>query len=451
MLHRRMTVAEDRPGLWRPRRGWEPATGGIFARPGRTVWAIVALALVVRVVLVLGTQDYKPIFDAAEYQQIGESIAAGDGYPASKLAATDERNAFRPPGYPYFLGGIYAVFGDGQTVGRIAGAVVGALTVLLTYLVVRRLWSPQVGEVAALTIAVFPPLVVLQSAVLSDGLFVLLLLAAILTIFRLRDSPTTMGWAVLLGVLCGVAALTRPPGLLFLIPALLGIWTARGPSRGRTLAISAVVVVCAALVVAPWTIRNAIVFGRFIPISTEFGWGVSGTYNNVAREREARWQAPTRVPALRSLIERPGLDEQDLNAELSSRAIDFARAHPGYVARVLLLNVPRLLGITGTHVSKPAFESLAGSNALGRSGYLLVRISTFALLALAVVGAVLGFRSGSLRRIPVFVWVTPVLVLLPALAVLGDPRYRAPADPFLAALAALALVTLWNRLQVKRA
>src|SRR3954462_11644940 len=63
---------------------------------------ILAVALLARVVVLIATPDFTPIFDAADYPRPGASIAAGDGYPASRLEPGSP-TAFRPPFYPVTL------------------------------------------------------------------------------------------------------------------------------------------------------------------------------------------------------------------------------------------------------------------------------------------------------------------------------------------------------------
>lgn len=58
--------------------------------------------------------------------------------------------------YNYLLAGVVALFGDGPVAVRSPSVVLGALNVLLTYLLVRRLAGREVAVVAALALAVSP-------------------------------------------------------------------------------------------------------------------------------------------------------------------------------------------------------------------------------------------------------------------------------------------------------
>src|ERR671934_2562469 len=100
----------------------------------RLLWlaaaALVALALVVRIAYVDATPGYTARHDARDYDVHARSIAEGHGF--SEKIAYGRPTAFRPPGYPYFLGGVYRVFGVERATNarrwrgaRIARAVVG--------------------------------------------------------------------------------------------------------------------------------------------------------------------------------------------------------------------------------------------------------------------------------------------------------------------------------------
>ncbi len=69
-----------------------------------------------------------------------------------------------------------------------------------------------------------------------------------------------------LGAGIGLLTLTRGEGLL-LVAVVLAAWWPALPRRAL-LARAAVVLAMLALVIAPWTIRNAIVMDAFIPLST---------------------------------------------------------------------------------------------------------------------------------------------------------------------------------------
>ncbi|HMI68826.1 MAG TPA: hypothetical protein VK510_02450, partial [Solirubrobacteraceae bacterium] len=107
--------------------------------------ALVAAALALRIAYVDATPNYALRHDAVDYDTHARSIAEGQGY--SKKLAHGRPTAFRPPGYPYFLGGVYKVFGVERApaqrrlhVARIAQAFVGTAIVALVGVLAAQLW-----------------------------------------------------------------------------------------------------------------------------------------------------------------------------------------------------------------------------------------------------------------------------------------------------------------------
>src|SRR5581483_11312556 len=108
--------------------------------------------------------------------------------------------------------------------------------------------------------AVYPPLITADGLVMSEPLFVLGVASALLLAARMRGRPTPASCA-LLGAVIGLCTLTRSEGLLLVV--LLGIPAGWGVRTGRPLRLLALVL-AAALVLAPWVIRNAVRFDRLM-------------------------------------------------------------------------------------------------------------------------------------------------------------------------------------------
>lgn len=420
--------------------------------------AIVLLALVVRIGVVAADSGYEPGNDALEYDLYARSIAAGDGYPRSTYLLQGGPTAVRGPAYPYLLGAVYAVSGDSIAAGRLAGAALGALAVLLLYLIAKRVWGRRVGLMAALMAAVFPPLVLLSRELLSESLFIALELGALLCVLSFRRSGGALGWAVAAGALCGLAVLTRNTGIVLLLAVALGTWTLRPRFPWRALRAPLLVVACAALTIAPWTVRNAVEFGRFIPVTTSGGIAAVGTYNGDSfadTGTHGAWRNPQTIPRFTPLFVTPGIDEAAVDAKLRQAARDFAWQHPAYVATTFGWNLLRLFEISRGSVVDDEGH-VADDRGIGSADPTIERVG----LALAAMLAAVGLfamlrtrrRAGEGRqpplipRGPLFLWAVPILMIIVSAPFAGLPRYRLAADPFLLILAAIGLTWLWGRL-----
>ena len=210
--------------------------------------------------------------------------------------------------------------------------------------------------------AVFPPLILISRELLSDPLFIVLELGAVLCVLAFRRSGAALRWAMAAGFLGGLATVTRNPGPVLIIPIALGVFTLRPRFRLRSLVAPVTVLLCAGLTVLPWTVRNAIEFGRFVPVTTGAGFALAGTYNEVSLRdtvHPSAWRSPVFVPEYAPLFRAFGIDEGTQGATLLREATSFAWNHPGYIAQTSRLEPPsavRALGRVGGGPSRPASQ-----------------------------------------------------------------------------------------------
>jgi 4-amino-4-deoxy-L-arabinose transferase-like glycosyltransferase len=408
---------------------------------------LVAVTLVLRIAYVDATPGYALRHDAVDYDVHARSIAQGMGF--SKTLAHGRPTAFRPPGYPYFLGAVYHVFKADRKpmkervrVARIAQAFVGAALVALVGVIAVQLWSWVAGLVALGLAAIYLPLILVGGAVMSEPLFDVFMLASLAAVLAYRRSRHRYAWAIVAGVLGGLAALTRAQALILLIPLAIAVWDGR-PWRSRAaLGPPLVLVLAALLTITPWTVRNARELHAFVPISTQFGSALAGTYNDAARadtQNPAAWQGIRHVPDYAYLFNRVGeTNEAVLERELRAASLRYIRKHPTYVAEVGWWNTRRMLDLAGRKRSRATAATITIDHYWADRGILCFWI--FAALALA------GAFTAMARRARWYVWALPVLMFLSVVfLVVETPRYRTPIDPFLVLLAAAALVTAARR------
>ena len=395
------------------------------------------LALVVRVADVLLTRDWAPVSDPEDYIRHAVSIAGGDGFPES--AASGGPSALRPPLYPYLLGAVFRLTGDSWTAGRLVSALCGVAAVALIGWIGARLWGERVGLVAMAIAAVYPPLVLVSGTLISEGPGLPLMLAVPALVLHWRDRPRA--WvAAAAGAAFGLALLTRPAFSVLALVIVLGLWGRPWRSLGAA-AMPALALAVAALLVIPWTARNAAEFGAFVPISTQGGFLLAGTYNPVS-DADPRFPGGYRVvdqvPQLEPVLADRSLDERELTEKLGTFGREYALDHPGYVPRVFFWNGMRLL-----QLERPR-ESVRGTyrnQGIGNKRADVALAAYYALALLALAGAALG----GLRGHPPWLWLTAVLLFVTVIGISSDTRYRLPLEPYLAWLAAYALVTLTDR------
>jgi 4-amino-4-deoxy-L-arabinose transferase-like glycosyltransferase len=415
---------------------------------------VVALAL--RVALIAVPSHFTPRFDADDFETHAASIATGHGYPPTGIASPGTPSAFRPPAYPYLLGGAYAITGVHPNVGRLLSAGLGVVTVLLIAYLGAALWDRRIGLVAGAVAAVCPSLITLSGTLLSESLFLPLELGVALCVLALLRARKPIRVAVLLGVLCGVAALTRTVGILWLLPALIAAATARADRAARLKAALAVVASCM-VVLAPWTIRNANALHAFVPLNTQGGFTLVGQYNPksghdddfqaVARTPE---QIPSLVRSLAPLYRRPGgINEARLDSTLTHDALAYIGQHPSQVPIAIGLDTLRMFNLGKNHqfTTSLAYTEMSLPPSLWNLTTITIQLITL-IAALAIVARL----TGRLRRRlgPFLVWAIPLLAIAATVPVVGTVRYRAPADPFLVLLAAVAIGELISNFANRR-
>ncbi|HVA59711.1 MAG TPA: glycosyltransferase family 39 protein [Mycobacteriales bacterium] len=88
--------------------------------------------------------------------------------------------------YPILLAGEYLALGHAILVPRLTQTVLGTVTVALISLLGYRLFGRSVGLVALGVAAVYPALILVDAALLTESLFIPLMLGALLTALRFR-------------------------------------------------------------------------------------------------------------------------------------------------------------------------------------------------------------------------------------------------------------------------
>ncbi len=408
----------------------------------RAAWLILLLALLLRVGYVVATPDTTFVHDGSDYDRHAMAIAEGRGYPGARYPGRE--SAFRPPAYPYLLAGAYEVAGvddakvaERWVAARVLGIVLGMLVVGLVGVVAMQLWGRKVGLLAMAGAAVYVPLILVGGSAMSEPLFAALMLGALAAVLAHRRSAHRWRWVVIAGVLSGLTILTRANAMVLLLPLGIAVWTVRPRVSPRALAAPALLVALALLTVSPWTIRNAVVLDRFVPVTTQLGSALAGTYNDEARtdrENPASWRSIRWVKAHRALYENiDNVPEPVAEDQLAAASKEYIREHPGYVATVAWWNTRRTLELAGADWWRHTASTVSVTPRWADAGVICFWV--FALLALA------GAFTRQARRTPLFVWLIPVLLYLSVVfLVVETPRYRTGIDPFIVMLAALALL-----------
>ena len=433
-------------------------------KPSRAELRWLVLLLIVSGLLRVGVICWKPASLAEDrdlYWGIAERLAAGDGFQHPSLG---HATAYRPPLYPLILARIIAW--DGRVFGlAVVQTGFSVATVWLTYSLGRSLSLGRCSMIAAAFVAANPLLVHANSQAMTETVCTFLIIAALRlataihnVAVRKREFSALMhtlgfadneldprtNWSLLkpfgLGLLCGLAALTRPTVLAFVALAA-AIVILRQLCRGRpTRAWFANVVVASitfGLTLAPWGIRNALEFGTPIITTTHGGYTLLlGNNDEAYREEVAKpfgtlWDSRLWQNSLEEDLRAAGIaphDELARDRWMSQRAWEWISQHPREFAAACWLRVRRFWNINP-----------AGSDATAMPR--VIRWGTAAFFVLELTMAAIGLWR--LRRDDWSAW-WPLVVLIISFSAVhlvywSNLRMRAPIEPVLALLAAFAV------------
>lgn len=408
------------------------------------VLGLAGLAFALRVLHVLGSQA-SPFFDAPQmdalyHVQWAQAFAAGERF--------QEPPFFRAPLYPWALGLLFKLLGDGLLVPRLVQALFGAAATALVHLVGARAFDRRVGRVAALLWATSWVGIFFDGELLLEPLAIPLSLLGLYLMLGSDRAPRA-GRLLAAGLAFGLSAITRL-NVLLLMP-LLAFWLLLRPGaldlRARLLP-ALWLTLGTLLPILPITAYNQIAGGDTVLVASQGGLNLwignnpvsDGTTAVVPGTREDWWGGHHDAIAQAELAEGRELRPSEVSQHFADRAFAFMRSQPG-----------AWLALMGRKLRLFLWNAELGNNEVPR--FLFERFSPLApltaigfgvLLPLAALGLVLGARGGR-ARLPLWGY----LLAYSASVVLFfvNARFRLPVLPVLAVYAAAGLVWLAGELR----
>jgi 4-amino-4-deoxy-L-arabinose transferase-like glycosyltransferase len=295
----------------------------------RVAWVLIAAVLVTRLAATWRSGPPTIDGDTLHYHDIATHLAAGEGFafsPSQQMPwqrdslGTPVPTALRPPLFPIALSLFYRA-GIGPQGVVLAQVLLAALTGWLLYRLARRVGLDDGESSIALALyLLYPPFADFTAQLVTENLFVPLILGSFLLLLRAMDRASIAEYAAS-GVLIGLAAMTRTTALI--MPFVLCAVLAFLPRR-RWAGLAALLA-GSALVVLPWAVRNQRTFGHFEPSITMSGRNLfTGTYppsGGSAALTDAQ-QPPELVASL------TGLDEFQIDSVYTAAAVENLKRYP---------------------------------------------------------------------------------------------------------------------------
>ena len=447
----------------------------------RLLAAALLLTVLTRLVFILlprvplETRAVASIGDSREYVTLAYNLVSSHTFTRD-TAPPFRPELFRTPGYPLLLAIPFALFGPSLIWPLLLQLLLSIATVWLT----RRLGlelglAPMSAGLAALFVALSPNLAFLSSKLISEALFIPMLLVCVLLLNRHRLTGRTRD-LVGTGVCSGLLVLTRPIATFFpLVIAAYLLWLARGQRlivHRSSLIAPLILLACSSIVIAPWVIRNGQKTGRYIistasehniylydaatVLASEKGITIPQARDSMMAEAQAEfgpidttdeatmWQKLSAVarshffrrPALAAPVWLFGVFADFLNPISVGPLLIHAGSSPAPGSANLLQSSLALL--TKGKVTQ-AFSTAWRVRVGGAPLFILVVLACAALFNLILIW--FGFASLFLRRTRGLLWLLlPILYFTLVTGTVGDARFRAPIEPLLCLFAAVALI-----------
>ncbi len=387
----------------------------------KTLFLIIVICLAIRVCYVITLEDRFYFPDSVRYDRIASELIQGEGFSSS----------FTAPLYPVFLSWVYTLFGHSLLTVRIIHSIIGTASVLIMYLLGREMFSEKAGLTAALLGSVYPFFIFFTGLVLTETLFIFLLLCLVLFFRKITvqilpgsagTTPITnknlragLGYAICTGILAGVSILIKPAMLYFLLfffTLILVIYRGR---RKRISLHALLICLIAGFVISPWAYDNYKRTGKFIFLTTGGGYTLYESNNPRA----------TGGPAGERIVwseEMKKMDKVELDKHFKREAVLFIKNNPRRFLELAVIKIRRFWSFT--------------PNAGGYQNRKYKTISTLSygpivLLALWQVAA-----TRKRWRELAFLYLPILFFTLLHTVILGSLRYRIPVMPYVIIFAA---------------
>ncbi|HUF83117.1 MAG TPA: glycosyltransferase family 39 protein [Acidimicrobiia bacterium] len=417
-----------------PSRPFDPRT---WSRFGRVLLVITIVALGIRVAYVVGAKldEGTNIGDQIFYNAAANRLAWGDGFvepfdPHPPPLLGSDPAADHPPLTIVVLAPVSLLTDDSPNAHRFTMVAFGTATVVLLGLLGRALAGDRAGLIAAGIAAINPNLWVNDGLIMSESLTALVVTVALLLTYRVLRAPSVKV-ALWLGLVCGLAALTRAE-LVLLVPGLLipAALLARSVPRNTRLRLAAAGTGVAVAVMLPWVVYNMSRFDEPVFLSTNDGIALLGSNCETVY-----YGADTGLTDLNCLKGNPPGDQSSDSRIYRDRALDYMSEHKGRAVVVTLARVGRTWS-----VFRP-LDMLDYNEGEARERWVtsLGLIVYYPLVLLAVYGVVVARR----KRITQWPLLVPMLIVtIASAATYGQTRFRVPAEPSLVILGAIGLAAL---------
>lgn len=385
----------------------------------KNFWKIVLFvfltALILRIIFILSLEQKFYFDDEHEYWKMVDNFISGKG-----LMVAETLKAYRPPLYPLFLA-VAVKIGAGILGIRIVQALIGALTCIFIYILSKKIFNEKVAIFSGFISAVYPFFIFYTGFLLTETLFIFLVVMSVLTIVNLSQKDTSSNYGLLAGIVNGFAGLCRPTMELFFPFCLIFVLFSKDMLN---LKIKKIVYACLGfiLVLTPWIIRNYVAIGKFVPGTTMGGavfWEGNNPYSEGGPCRyfpEGIWQ----------------IEETSRDRIFYRLTVECIKKDPVRFVKLLGKKFLRFWNIV------PNAADYRGNL------YRLISVFSFGILLPFFIVGILTSRHN--RHAMFLLWIIIFFTVF-HMIFLASIRYRVAIEPFVIMLASSGFITLMDMLK----
>jgi len=414
----------------------------MLAAPHRSLGAIVLLALLLASARLSTNPPTLQDDQIDNWWPVALSVLNGDGFRSCLplyfpyCGPGNDLSAMREPLPVLVCAGLAGLHRSLWTVALFQ-VLVYLVTVVLVHRLARRLAGERAGLIAALIWALYLPVIQVLPQVGGDMLACLGCVGATLAFLHARERGGTARW-VIAGVALGVAALSRTALMGLSLPfGIALLWPLGGHDLAVRVKHAVVYGITFIALIAPWTLRNHAVFGRWVAGSTLTGYnllrhnhhlGTAPLYRYIAAD-EAE---PVTRAALARHTELTGTEnEAEVDAVYRMEGNAIVKAHPVDYLRLSLWR------------AVPLWTNYGVVQAYGEN-WKPVDTAMLAMQVLLLALFMAGLRKGGA---PVLLLAALVLVFCAShMLVVCRMRYLVPLMPLVIAVGARTLDRVWRRI-----
>jgi len=227
----------------------------------RKVWILLVISLLIRIAVFFRFQPWSPdviqhqllIFDSLGYHDLALSIKNHFSFCG---------DAFRTPGYPFFVAIVYSLLGEHPYTVLLVQIFLNLFSIVLMYKIGKELFFEKIGVFAAIVFSLDLHHLIFIYQILTETIYTTIFLLALLFYVKALKNKGFQ-YFILTGLIYGISTMIRPISQYYIAGIVLFtiLWYFKDLKSGIKNAL--LIGVTYFIIIAPWCFRNYNEYGHF--------------------------------------------------------------------------------------------------------------------------------------------------------------------------------------------